>query len=802
MNRRALAVSIAVLSLAATAANAAPGAPRLRPDGTWARAAYAAVEPASAGALLAGAATGDITPPSGSPMTGFYVDRHCAVSSATEPAIKNADKLRRIQEDPTEAPYRLGQCSSHVAGPDTDLYAKTFPASEGRVGRLRAQAFVIDDGARRIAIVSVDLPGFFGEMHEAVARLIADETGITRENLMVSASHTHTGPGGYFQQNLGWAALGGDVLDPRIFYVISHGIAGAVAQAYRNMRPARIAAGEALIDNANGNRRGAQWQLNPEAILGVDPRNAPRLGMIRIDGTDGAPIGVITSFSTHGVIGSSFNYWLTGDDKAWTGRLVERGIRAESGSVSPAVAVTLNGAQGDIGSGSCNRQWSHMSGADNYDFMCMESSGMRQAPRYLDLWRSLEPELRDDVTVDARFDQVCFCGQAVDDDPYDPFDRGEWVPANDDPAYYNVANLAIQGEGKAPATVFPGHHRRTPLLLGPPGVSPKSVRIGIVRVGDVALVSMPGEPTITMGRRVERSVKAALAGLADHVWVAGLANDHNAYYATIQEYEAYLYEGGWSFYGQQSGNLLKLRQVALARAMALGETVLDCTLERGCLENPDTTGLSARPMPVTRDLEPVAVTQPADVARFEGTSFAWYGGSPTSEWNSAGPWARVERWDGGDWVTVATDADPDLPLEYGKRYGRHRYTVLFDATADLEPGRYRFVAGGGYLEPFGGTFPYSMHSEEFTVRASSALGLVRETTGEWRAANPAPDRLRNFRWRALAPQGWSVTGTLDGAPFTASAPFTLAAGSSLVVPAGGITDAFGNTNGAEITVTG
>ncbi|HVL32534.1 MAG TPA: neutral/alkaline non-lysosomal ceramidase N-terminal domain-containing protein [Actinomycetota bacterium] len=800
MLRRLGTSLIAVATVIAGFTAHASAAPKLLADGTWARAAYAAVEPPP-GVLRAGAASGDITPPPGSPMTGFYVIRHCATMTAVEPALRAEDKQRQIQEDPTEAPYAT-QCTAARLGPDTDGYAKTFPASEGNFGRLRAQAFVLNDGARKVAIVSVDLPGFFGEMHEAVARRIA-KLGIARDGLLVSASHTHTGPGGYFQQNLAWAALGGDVLDPRIFEAITSGIVAAITTADARLQPAKIAAGEAQI-TGNGNRRSSQWELNPEAKLGIDPKNSPRLGMLRIDTTDGTPIGVITNFATHGVIGGESTMWMTGDDKAWVGRLVERGIREESNLAAdvPVVDATLNGAQGDIGSGSCLRNWPNMNRSSFSDLACMESAGIRQASQYLDLWRSLEGNLSNTITLDARADMVCFCGQEVADDPYDPFDRGEYVPANDDPKYFNVGNVAIQGEGKAPTTLFPGHHRRTPLLVGAPGLSPKNVRIQVLRVGDTAFASMPGEPTRQMGARVERSVKAALAGLAERVWVAGLSNDHNAYFATIQEYEAYQYEGGWSFYGQQTGNLLKLRLVELATSMAQGKPVPACTIARDCIENPDTTALSIAPASLAPDVPAEIVAQPADVERFQGTGFTWYGGGPSIEWRPGSARARLQRSIGDEWVDVATDMDPEIPVRYGKRYGRHRFTALLDPTADHPVGTYRFVVAGRYAGPTGAPVPYALTSRSFEVRPSTGLHFVTSQDATVGVGYPAPDRLRNFRWRPTSPLSWTVTGELNGDEFQATGPFTLSGGDTLVVSPGGIVDEHGNTNGAPLTIIG
>lgn len=808
--RRIVAVVVALTATAGTAL-AAVEPPRLMPDGVYARPSYTAVVP-EPGTLRAGAANGDITPPFGGPSTGFYVIRHCA-STGAEPIVRFDEVAREVSGDPTEAPYAASSCVGPKASPDTDLYAKTFPASFGRYGRLRANAFVLDDGDTKVALVSVDLPGFFGEMHQAVANRIA-RLGIPRENLLVSASHTHTGPGGYFQQNLGWAALGGDLYDPRIFEVITTGIVDAITRAHDALRPAKLASGSALVDGLNGNRRGSQWQLNPEASLGIDPRNAPRIGMIRIDGTDGRPIGAITNFSSHGTIGGTENLWLTGDDKGWVSRLVEDGIGGD------AVVASLNGAQGDIGSAASDTggwpgggsDWGGTSGLLGTTHIFgqlakMENAGRRQAPHQLALWASLADDLRADVSLDARLDTVCFCGQEVPDDPYDPFDRGTYDPPSDDPMRHRVTDIGIIGNENQPfpATVIPGQHRKSPLLVGPPPLSPKNVRIQVMRVGDVALATMPGEPTITMGRRIERSVKAALNGdapdaLVREVWTTGLANDHTAYFSTPQEYEGYQYEASWSMFGPQTGNEMKRRLVQLAEWMARGEPVAPCTLERACVENPDTSPLTAEPQPVAYDVGAgTAVRQPTDVERFEGTSFSWIGGSPSEELHQNDAFVVLHRVVGDTDVPVATDMDQVIPVKYRKRYGQHRYTALFDPTVDWPAGEYFFRVVGRRNDPVAPDI-YSIDSAHFTVAPSTALSLVARGGGRFDIQHPVPDPFTNFRWRARHAATAVATGTLNGEPVTFTGSIVLAPGDTLSIPAGGIVDPYGNTNDAAFSI--
>jgi neutral ceramidase len=775
----------------------------------------------TAGVFCAGAATGDITPPVTSPQWA-YTARNCAEAMAAETSGYTVDPQNHLEEG---AAYLLGggpTCASNKAAPDTELYAKTWPPSQGTFGRLQANAYVLDDGkGQRVAIVQADLGGIPGEVHTYVADHLK-ALGISRDHLLISATHTH-GSVGAMWQNGGYAALGGDEYDPRVFYGVANGLVDTITRAAARLAPAKIGIGVGQITNANHNRRGGAWSLNPEAKLGIDTQNAYRFVAMRIDRLDGVPLGLITNFSNHGVIVETFNYYLNGDQASETTRSVSGAIRAAAkadGVQFPAgwqvVDALTNGAQGDITPEADNAGWNY--DAYGYDssldrsppfgqFAKMENGGMRQTPEALRLWRDLGSKLVTDVTLDARMDFVCFCGQGVENDPYDKYDDPKYDPTAscqvasttaDDPSYRSTSRQAILGTGDGacfPSTVFPAHHREKPLVVGAPGVSPYTARVQVMRINDTALVSVPGEPTIQMGRRIERSVKAASGGLFSNVFVVGLANDYTSYMATTQEYEAYQYEGSFSLFGQQTGNLLKNRLVHLAQLLANDAPVEPCTIERNCLEPPPTTELAVAPAATTPDvLAGTPETQPTDVQRFTGTSFSWIGGGPSAEWNQNDALVELQRQTGATWETVTSDLDSTLPVHYDKCGAEHHWTAFMDPTVDAAPGSYRFHVTGHQAVAAGVVAPYVLDSKPFRVSPYTYLTVVKDGDGVFHVANPAPDALANFRYRPR----YNPTGTVAGA----GVAFTLAPGETRTIPAGGITDADGNSSSQTITVTG
>ena len=74
-------------------------------------------------------------------------------------------------------------------------YANRNKPSEGKLQDLYAKALVItDDDGNRMVLVTADILGFTRELSEAIAERANKQYGLTREQIMLNASHTHTGP--------------------------------------------------------------------------------------------------------------------------------------------------------------------------------------------------------------------------------------------------------------------------------------------------------------------------------------------------------------------------------------------------------------------------------------------------------------------------------------------------------------------------------------------------------------------------------------------------------------------------------
>jgi len=66
--------------------------------------------------------------------------------------------------------------------------------SEGIHDPLYAQIVVLDDGETKVAYVVCDILGLDKEQTDRIREMITSETDIRKENIMIGATHTHSGP--------------------------------------------------------------------------------------------------------------------------------------------------------------------------------------------------------------------------------------------------------------------------------------------------------------------------------------------------------------------------------------------------------------------------------------------------------------------------------------------------------------------------------------------------------------------------------------------------------------------------------
>lgn len=185
---------------------------------------------------------------------------------------------------------------------------------------MRARTFVIAEGDSRIAYVSID-GGMASDLVKmrVVENLKAQLGGdiYTNDNLLISGTHTHSGPAGFLQYVLYLVTSLGFVKETFDAWV--NGITASVVMAHNNMQDARIMIGQGELDNANINRSPTSYLENPaEERAMYDADTDKNMMLLKFVSTEtNEPIGVLNWFAVHATSMNNTNTYVSGDNKGY-----------------------------------------------------------------------------------------------------------------------------------------------------------------------------------------------------------------------------------------------------------------------------------------------------------------------------------------------------------------------------------------------------------------------------------------------------------------------------------------------------
>lgn len=149
--------------------------------------------------------------------------------------------------------------------PQKPMFLHGYPhverISEGIHDPLYASAMIIDNGEDQIGFCAVDVVSISKEITMQVREQVQEATGIQGKNLMVSASHTHSGPVTYndiFYDPVVPKA------DPEYISYLVDRLVQVYVDAFQNKRESEIAITIADGSGVGGNRRSKTDSVDPE----------------------------------------------------------------------------------------------------------------------------------------------------------------------------------------------------------------------------------------------------------------------------------------------------------------------------------------------------------------------------------------------------------------------------------------------------------------------------------------------------------------------------------------------------------
>ena len=645
--------------------------------------------------------------------------------------------------------------------------------------RIEARAIVLRRGSQKLALVAEDLNGIAGGVVKEAANRLAGR-GFGESNIIVSASHTHAAPSGYYNfgtyntvfmtpstltnQNLQGA------IDPQLYAFEVRQLVAAITRADDNLGPGRMGWATTQLVGLTANRS-LEAHLRDHGIVKAfgtgkvsdDPKGYidtidPEVQVLRVDKDGVGPVGIWSTFADHGTV-NKFQFGVyNADHHGSATRVVEQQIRA-LGHVRPGQDVVNAYGNTDEGDQSAGLTRSGPAAADEV--------GRVEAAAMLKAWKAAGSHLTNTPELATRWTRMCFCGQSTPDGPVSktatpglPLFTGSEEGRG---PLYDITKQPFEGVTSPvvdPLDAAQGHKVVVPTGLVGKGSTPTAVPLTVARVGERLIATVPGEMTVDMGRRVRGAVDLTAQGHGiTGVQLSGLANEYLSYFTSPQEYDAQHYEGGSTMYGRESSVLLMQQLQVLTKAL------VDGTAAPAPDPTDPTNGVAATAAPFgTGATTATAKAQPATTQRLQRATFSWQGGPKGLDMPVGRPYVSIERLGHG----VAAD---DFGLQTLWRVDSNGvYSAEWEVPRDAHPGNYRFVITANH---------YRLTSSPFAVTPATTLS-VQGTEVRY------PDPVVNVDLTARPQRA-------DGA--------TLVAAGGVVAP-GHAYDRYGNCNGAQATTDG
>ena len=724
-----------------------------------------------------------------------------------------------------EKPIEIGVGRADITPPTgyfTFGYVRSDSVGRGALGRLWARAIVIKQGREKIALVSEDLGGIPGGMLQHAVEQIG-RPGYSERNVFVSASHTHSGPAGFFNfdtYNTVFMTLNsptdfslGGGFDPDLYGLQTERLALAIRRADNDLAPGRLGWGLAKIFDLTENRS-IEPHLRDHGIEGLslgegspemDPEGAAHTvdsnaNVLRVDkriGGEWEPVGIWSNYPNHGtVVHFQFTYW-NADHHGPATVVSENRIR-NAGDVPASqevVNVMGNGNEGDMSSALTR------AGPAAADYV-----GRVEAAAFMRAWRRAGQSMTRRPEIDSRWTRMCFCGQ----------DTSAGEPVADEPEI-GLAQFTGSDEARGPlfdVTGVPFEGITGPDTGGPHGNkvsvplplnAPDAVPLAAIRIGDRLIATVPGEMTIEMGRRVRAAIEAAGPEGIERSMIMGLTNEFVNYFTTPEEYEAQFYEGAATVYGRASGHALLDVLGELSGAMAAGKPGPEP------FAFDQTNGIAYRPSSFPEGAASATpLRQPATARRLGHPRFEWQGAPGGFDMPAGDAFITVQRRAGdGRWLTA--DDDLGLRILWGVDE-EGRYFTRWEPPLNAPTGTYRFrIDGTRYgltSEPFG-LRPLDSIVPEPVEGPAGKTAVVLAYPPAFAAeevGDPPGDPNADLTFRPSHSRGGLVSFLVDGEPVEArvgrGGVFSIAAPPSarVEIEAGAAEDQYGNFNGEAIVL--
>ncbi|XP_017688204.1 PREDICTED: neutral ceramidase [Lepidothrix coronata] len=656
------------------------------------------------------------------------------------------------------ANYLLGVGRADCTGPVAQVplmgYANPEQAAGGLLTHLYSRAFIVADpgDSRRVVFVSADIGMVSQRVRLEVLERLKSKYGdlYRQDNVILSGTHTHSGPAGYFQYTLFWITSKG-LIRPSLNSIVN-GIVKSIDIAHENMKRGRLFINRGTVENSQINRSPFSYLANPASERSRYSSNTDKeMVILKMVDEDGQELGLISWFAVHPVSMNNTNHLVNSDNVGYASYLFEqdknKGMLPGEGSFVAAFAssnlgdvspntrgptCTNTGESCDNPQSSCPVGGAAMCmahGPGNDMFESTRIIGQNIYSKARELYEKASQEVTgplssahqwvnmSDVSVELNAThtvKTCkpalghsFAAGTIDGVGAFNFTQGA---VEGDPFWDQIRDQLL-GE---PSNETKACHKPKPILFStgemtrPHPWHPDVVDVQIAAIGSLAIVAVPGELTTMSGRRLREAVTSEFDSHGTprmNVVIAGLCNVYTHYIATYEEYQVQRYEAASTIYGPHTLSAYIQLYRGLARAIATNTTQ---DLPRGP-EPPffnignltllPSLGVERAPANKTFGDVLQEVRQQYRVGEVAEVTFVGANPRNSAENATEHNFLTVERHTStsGTWQVVQNDASWDTRFYWTRgSLSQSNVTIEWHIPAGTEPGTYRIRYFGHY----------------------------------------------------------------------------------------------------------
>lgn len=210
-------------------------------------------------------------------------------------------------------------------------YANPEQIAGGLHTRLYARSFIvaeIDNPSNRAVFVNLDACMASQAVTFTVIKRLRDLFGnstYSESNIILSGTHTHSGPAGYLQY-IAYDITGlGFVKET--FDALVDGIVLSIVRAHKGLQPGSLHVSVGLLTDANVNRSPTAYTQNPQEERNMYEYDVDKnMTLLRINDIQGKGLGAFSWYPVHGTSVNNTNTLINGDNKGTASLLMEKSM--------------------------------------------------------------------------------------------------------------------------------------------------------------------------------------------------------------------------------------------------------------------------------------------------------------------------------------------------------------------------------------------------------------------------------------------------------------------------------------------